>query len=205
MHENALTKKTAELFPKLRSFSKFYLVGGTALALQIGHRLSVDLDLFSAEELPHNLLSRLKRLFCDSKVVLTYGAPEQMNILIDNVMVTFFHYEYPVIDTLTKWRGIPISSVREIAAMKAFAIGKRLSYKDYVDWYFLLKEELVTLKEVIQYAKKKFGRDFNDRLFLGQLVYMEDIPLQKIYFLRDPVEKRSIEGFLKKAVRDFDL
>ena len=76
--------------------------------------------------------------------------------------------------------------------MKAFAVGKRLAYKDYVDWYFLLKEKYVELEDVIPFCQKKFGNDFNDRLFLGQLASLEDIPTQKIDFLRDAVDRISI-------------
>ena len=94
---------------------------------------------------------------------------------------------------------------------KKFAVGKRLAYKDYVDyvdyvdWYFLLNEKHVDLREVIASAKKKFEDDFNDRLFLGQLVSLEDIPTQKIDFLREEISRSTIAAFLKKTVRQFKL
>ncbi|HEX9721737.1 MAG TPA: nucleotidyl transferase AbiEii/AbiGii toxin family protein [Candidatus Paceibacterota bacterium] len=205
MHEEALTKQAATLFPLFSKFKGFYLVGGTALALQIGHRLSVDFDLFSSEKLPPNLLGQVKRVFSNSSIVVTYRAPEQLNLLIDNIQTTFFHYEYPVVNPFTEYKGVPLVSIQEIAAMKAFAVGKRLAYKDYIDWYFMLKEEYVTLQEVISLCTQKFGNDFNDRLFLGQLVFMEDIPTQKIDFLRDPVGREKIQAFLEVLVRHFEL
>ena len=64
MHDNALTTKAAQLFPQLGRFESFYLVGGTALALQIGHRLSIDFDLFSEKALPQNLLQRTNSRSC---------------------------------------------------------------------------------------------------------------------------------------------
>lgn len=175
------------------------------MALQIGHRLSVDFDLFSSEELPPNLLRQVKRVFSSSSVSVTYRVPEQLNLLIDNIQTTFFFYEYPVVDPFVEYRGVSLVSIREIAAMKAFAVGKRLSYKDYVDWYFMLKEGYVGLEEVISLCKKKFGNDFNDRLFLGQLVSLEDIPSQKIDFLRDAPDRATIEEFLKDTVRNLAL
>jgi len=205
MHEEALTKQAAVLFPSFSKFKGFYLVGGTALALQIGHRLSVDFDMFSSEELPPNLLRQVKRVFLKSSISVTYRVPEQLNLLIDNIQATFFYYEYPVVDSFVEYKGVSLVSTREIAAMKAFAVGKRLAYKDYVDWYFLLKEGYVKLDEVISLCEKKFGKEFNDRLFLGQLVFMEDVPTQKIDFLRDPVDRNEIQSFLENTVRNFKL
>ena len=158
MHEQALTKQATALFPYFSKFKGFYLVGGTALALQIGHRLSVDFDLFTFKELPSNLLSQVKRIFPHSSVAVTYRVPEQLNLLINNIKTTFFFYEYPVVDPFVEYQKVSLASIPEIAAMKAFAVGKRLSYKDYVDWYFLLKEGYVKLGEVIPFCQKKFGK-----------------------------------------------
>ncbi|OGY78636.1 MAG: hypothetical protein A3B74_04635 [Candidatus Kerfeldbacteria bacterium RIFCSPHIGHO2_02_FULL_42_14] len=205
MYDSALTKKASDLFPKFRRFKNFYLVGGTALALQIGHRLSVDFDFFTRESLPKNLLSRVKQIFTDSSFHVTYRSPEQLNVFINEVKITFFQYEYPIVQQLVKYKNIPMASTLEIAAMKAFAIGKRLSYKDYIDWYFLLKEKHVNLKQVIQLANKKFGGDFNDRLFLGQLVSMTEIPVQKIIFLKDKPSQKRVHNYLKKIVKDYQF
>ena len=159
MHEQAFTKHAATLFDNFVQFDKFYLVGGTSLALQIGHRLSVDFDWFTSEELPDNLLQKVKRVFSSCLISVTYRSPEQLNVLIAGIQTTFLQYPYPVVDALVSYRGLALASVREIAAMKALAVGKRLSYKDYVDWYFL----------------------------------------------RDPVERRTIQEFLETTVRNFKL
>lgn len=205
MHDEALTTKAFELFPCLAKFKKFYLVGGTALALHIGHRLSVDFDLFSSKPLWPHLLRQIKKIFITSKIEVTYKTPEQLNLIIDGVKCTFFFFEYPTINSFNFYRKVPILKVKELAAMKAFSIGKRLSYKDYVDWYFLLKEKHVRLTDVIKLARKKFGRDFNDRLFLGQLVSLEDVPTQKIDFLREEVDKKTIQKFLEQTVRQYKI
>jgi len=205
MHEEALTAKAKKLFPNFKRFKKFYLVGGTGLALQIGHRVSLDFDFFTKEELPRDLLQRVKRVFPAASIAVTYRAPEQLNVLIDNIKTTFFQFTYPVLNPFVKYQSIPIASIREIAAMKAFSVGMRLSYKDYIDWYFLLKEKHIVLDDVITFAKRKFGGDFNDRLFLGQLSSMKDIPTQKIDFLRDQVDHATIQEFLRAEVRKFML
>lgn len=205
MRDEVLTQSARALIPALGSFKDFYLVGGTALALQVGHRRSVDFDLFSEKPLPEGLLAKVKRTCTPGAVVVTYSSPEQLNVLINNVKATFLFFPYPVIDTLVLYQGLKLASVREIAAMKALAIGKRLSFKDYVGWYFMLKEKRVTLPDVIALAQKKFGGDFNDRLFLGQLVSLSDVPSQTIDFLRDAVDKTEIERFLESEVKTFAL
>lgn len=205
MHEEALTKRATALFPDFGRLKNFYLVGGTALALQIGHRLSIDFDFFSSDELPKNVLQKVKRLFPRSSISVTYRAPEQLNVLLDEIKTTFFYYPYPIINRLVEYRGVGMASIREIAAMKAHAIGKRLAYKDYVDWYFLLKESYVELHDVIELAKKKFGGEFNDRLFLGQLVSLTDVQSQKIDFLRGEVGRETIQKFLEAEVKRIEL
>lgn len=203
MRDKALTKAASSLFSALPRFSNFYLVGGTALALQIGHRLSVDLDLFSREELPANLLPKVKSIFRGYSIFVTYRSTDQLNLVVNNVKVTFFHFPYPVIKKYVMYRDMRMACVQEVAAMKAFSIGKRLVYKDYVDWYFLLKEKHVELKDVLKISQKKFGGDFNDRLFLGQLVSFEDISIQKIDFLDKEVDRKTVERFLEQSVRSF--
>ena len=202
MHDNALTTKAAQLFPQLGRFESFYLVGGTALALQIGHRLSIDFDLFSEKALPQNLLQKIKGAFPKSSLEVTYQSTDQINLLLDGVKTTFFHYPYPVREPLIRHQNVSIAPIPEIAAMKAFAIGKRLAYKDYVDWYFLLSKRHVTLPDVIRLAKSKFKDEFNDRLFLGQLASLADIPDQKIDFLGESVDRPTIEATLKKQIAE---
>lgn len=205
MHDEALTSKAFELFPRIAKFKNFYLVGGTALALHIGHRLSVDFDLFSLKPLPAQLFRQIKKIFIKSKIEITYKTPEQLNLIIDGIKYTFFYFEYPVINSFDFYKKVPILKIKELAAMKAFSIGKRLSYKDYVDWYFLLKENHVRLENVVRLAKKKFGGDFNDRLFLSQLVSLEDVPTQKIDFLRGEIDRKTIQKFLEQVVRKYKI
>lgn len=205
MYDDALTSKAAAAFPRLMHFENFYLVGGTALALYMGHRISVDFDLFSKGALPASLLRKVKKVFAGSKIAITYQTPEQLNLIINGIKYTFFYFEYPTVDRFIHYKNVPLLSLRELAAMKAFSIGKRLSYKDYVDWYFLLKEKYVRLPDVIRLAKKKFGGDFNDRLFLGQLVSLDDVPTQKIDFLRGEVDREIIKAFLERVARNYKI
>lgn len=201
MHDDVLTPKARELFPLLSKFKEFYLVGGTALALQLGHRVSVDFDLFTEKPLPPSLLQKIKRTFGTYQYLVTYRTSQQINLTIAGVKCTFFSFPYPVIDLFVMYHGVPLTSIREIAAMKALAVGHRLAYKDYVDWYFLLARRAVTLDSVIELAKKKFDGDFSDRLFLGQLASFDDVKTQTIDFLGKKVPRGRIEAAIAKAVK----
>lgn len=205
MYQEALTERGRVLFPRLSRFESFYLVGGTALALQISHRRSVDFDLFTEKELPDRLLQKVKRVFNDAMVIVTYNVPGQLNITIDGIKATFFEYPYAVTEPLVTYESVPMLSVREIAASKAFSIGKRLSYKDYVDWYFLLSGNYVQLEDVVRLANRKYGNDFNDRLFLGQMASLGDVNEQPIDFLTTPVDRKTVDTYLKDAIRSFKL
>lgn len=205
MHETALTKEGKLLFPEFAKFGEFYLVGGTGLALQIGHRLSVDFDFFSKKELSANILQNVKRIFPNASLSVTYRSADQLNVLINDIKTTFLYYPYPVIETCGTYQNVQIATIREIAAMKAFSLGRRLSYKDYVDWYFLLKERHITIDAAISLAQKKYGNEFNDRLFVSQLLSIDDVKEQKIDFLRDEANLAIIKKFLKKTVKEFAL
>lgn len=93
-------------------------------------------------------------------------------------------------------------SIKEIAATKAYTIGRRGSYKDYVDLYFVLKDQHASLKEIIEIAEKKYGADFNGRLFLEQLVYLEDIQDTEILFLKEHVTKNQIGEFFVQKIQE---
>lgn len=203
MHPETLTEEARVLVPGLAEFKQFYLVGGTSLALQIGHRISIDFDMFSQEPLDDRLESIVMRKFRFLNPKVTYRKPFQLNLTINDVKVTFFHYEFPVIEPMLVFEKIPMISITENAAMKAFAMGQRLSYKDYVDWYFMLKHGHITLDGVIKLAEQKFNNEFNDRLFLSQLVSIADVRDQKIDFLGNGIDRPTIQKFLAGSVQDF--
>jgi hypothetical protein len=187
MHKEVLTKEGARLFSALAAFGAFYLAGGTALALQIGHRVSVDFDFFSAEPVPRSLLNTVKRVFDGSAVQVLINNPEELTLLVDGVKVTFLSYPFPVLSSLVPLGPVQALSVSEIGATKAYTIGRRGTYKDYVDLYFILKDKHATLEELVHLADEKYGTGFNSRLFLEQLLFMDDLGDYKIDFLLKPV------------------
>ncbi len=201
MHHEALTEHSKLLFPGLRQFPEFYLAGGTALALQIGHRVSVDFDLFSESPIRKNLLSKVKRVYADAPVHTSVNNPDELTVFIEETKITFLHYPFPTLAVPDAHEGIRILGVLEIAATKAYTIGRRGSYKDYIDLYFILAEHHASLEDIIELAQKKYGGEFNDRLFLEQLVYLDDIEDTAITLLRGgEITVPMLEKFFSEEV-----
>lgn len=205
MHQEAITLKAKKVFDKFRYFPDFYLAGGTGLALQLGHRISVDFDFFWKENIPKELLSKIKKIFKDYKIEIIANHPEQLTITIEEVNISFIKYPFPVISKFINYKGIKILSVLEIIAMKAYALGRRATLKDYVDLYFVIKEKIATLKDILRLAKKKYGKEFDPRLFLEQLIYLKDVEEIEIQFLRRKIDKLEIEKFFENEIKKIKI
>jgi len=202
---DALTKEGEKIFEKLYSFTGFYLAGGTALALQISHRISVDFDLFSPEAIPKDLLSRVEKIFTGSRVQVSVNNSDELTVFVDGIKVTFLRYPFKVYKDFAEDHGLKILTPKTIALTKSYSIGRRGSYKDYVDLYFLLEGDYISLEDIIQDCPKIFDAGFSDRLFLEQLVYMKDISEIEINFLRKKITKDELEKFFVKKVKDFKV
>ena len=200
-----------------RLASAYYLAGGTALALQLGHRTSVDLDWFSRqpdERIPVRAIAHeLEHLFGRGRIQPIQRQIDQATWLICNVRFTVLAYPFPLLDSLVPGKqvhrdleGVWLASPREIAWMKAYALGRRASFRDYVDLYFLLSRGVISLKEIVDGASRKFvlqGRSlFNGRLFLEQLVYLgdlEDVDVT-LRLVGDPLSPDRIQAYLREEV-----
>lgn len=205
MKQDVLTDEGLKIFPQLIEFEGFYLAEGTALALQIGHRVSVDFDLFHSNEISSDLLKKVEKIFSNHQISVSVNSSDELTIWVSNVKLTFLYYPFELCYPLNKEQGLRVASVKEMAAMKAYTIGRRGSFKDYVDLYFLLKEEHITLEEMIDDAKKKYGEVFNSRLFLEQIIYTEDLEEGGIRFLKEKVSKDDMRSFFEKTVASFKV
>jgi hypothetical protein len=157
-----------QALPELR---EFYLVGGTALALQLGHRNSIDIDLFTKNDFtPESLLKFLEPAF---SIQPSFATKNTLLSIINSIKVDFICHAYPLVLPPITEEGITFLSLQDVAAMKLNAIsnsGKRL--KDFIDVYFLL--EHFSLYEMIEFYTIKFPR-FNPLIALKAINYFEDI------------------------------
>ena len=205
MHPEAISLKRQKIFQELKNFSQFYLAGGTALALHIGHRMSDDFDLFSEKDIPVDLLEKVEKIFKELIIDIIINHSEQLSLVIDQTKVDFVKYPFSLVSSLIKYEGVKIIKIPEIAAMKAYTIGRRATYKDYIDLYFILSEKHSSLPEIIKISKEKFKEHFDPRLFLEQLVYLEDIQEEPIQFLKKKVGKKELEDFFQKEIKKIKL
>lgn len=205
MHLEAIKLEQRKIFSKLKNFPDFYLVGGTALALQIGHRISIDFDLFSKDDIPTVLLDKVERIFKEFKVKIVVNHSEQLSVKVGRTKIDFVTYHFPLILKPTEFKNIKILPILEIAAMKAYALNHRGTLKDYVDLYFVLKDKYVGIKEIKNIAEKKYRDEFNFRLFLEQLVYLDDVKREKIEFLKEKATRKEMKNFFEEEIKKLKL
>ncbi len=174
LFKETIGKRTLELLRSLQQTEMckdFHLAGGTALALQIGHRTSLDLDFFSQNDFSNQeLLEYLEQVYAFN---LNYSAPNTLKGSIDKVMVDFIAHKYPLAGNILDMEGIRMYSIKDIAAMKLNAIaGNGTRVKDFIDMYFVLKT--YTISDILDYYAAKYsGRNVFHAL--KSLVYFDDI------------------------------
>lgn len=202
MRKEILTKEQENFLPLLQKFSRtFGMVGGTAIALYLGHRRSIDFDLFSLREFDTYSIRKKISKFHTIGTVVTDRAG-YYTILIKGVRFTFFHYPYHITFSKNFDDYIKMPSLLTLAAMKAHALGRRAKWKDYVDLYFIIKN-YYSLGAIVKKAKHIFGNEFNEKLLRTQLAYFQDIDYRE--------EVEYLEGFktsdtiIKKALTKFSI
>ncbi len=165
------TLRAIQLISGFPEIKQAYLAGGTALALQIGHRISQDLDFFTQEEFNETQLSTklatLREFVQDGTTKWTVWGK------VGETKLSIFYYKYPLLGKTVQFEEIQLASLADIAAMKIHAIEDRGTKRDFVDTYFLAKK--YTLDEMLGFYQKKYGI-LEDHLYaiLRSLDYFED-------------------------------
>lgn len=201
LHAHILTDEQRELLPLLKLFRKnYYLVGGTAIALQIGHRRSIDFDLFTSKKISRIDVKKKLSAHCKYPKQFIYEDSEQLHLKINSVKFTFFRFPYSVPANVDLNNFIKMPSLLDLAAMKAFAFGERAKWKDYVDMYFLLKNNF-SIDEISKRTEELFNINqnvvFSKKLFKQQLVFFKDINYEEsVEYISAPVPEQEIKTFL---------
>jgi hypothetical protein len=206
LHLDSLDINRQKVFKELKVFRPDgVLAGGTAIALQIGHRKSYDFDIFTDSALTPRLWNKVKKVF-GKGVVRTMFTKKQLNFVTpDNISITFFHDEVKPLYPEIQSGYIDLADLRDLASNKAFTIGHRGKWRDYVDLYFLLKLEFITLDQIINDCSQRTkGETFPAKLFLEQLVYFEDLSVDDIYFIGSTIEPQEIKRFLSLCVNKYN-
>ena len=202
MHEEILTKEQHDLLPLVGKFrERFGLVGGTAIALHIGHRESIDFDMFSPEEFQNGSVRDVFRR-AGKEITVLRALTGQFTFVVDGVYMTFFHFPYPITYSESFGKATRMPTLLTLAAMKAFALGQRSKWKDYVDLYFILRD-FHSLEEVARQAETLFGSEFNAKLFRQQLSFFDDVSYKEEITFKPGFEVPGAE--IKKALTEYSL
>jgi len=202
MHTEIFSTAQIELLPYILGFQRsFYMVGGTAIALHLGHRRSIDFDLFTISQLNKTRIkSKLSKI--PFSQVPIFEDFDQLHLLINNVKITFFNYPWSVLHRVKVDSFITIPSLLSLAAMKAFALGRRAKWKDYIDLYFILRDHY-SIDEIGLEAEKIFNHQFSSKLFRQQLAFHKDIDYSEpVEYLVQPIPDDQIKSFLIDKATD---
>ena len=199
MHKEILTENQLKLLSLLKDFSNDYiLVGGTAIALYLGHRYSIDFDLFTSKVIKRKSIKNYLIKNGHSLNQLIKEEADQIHFMVNDVKITFFQYPFSINETVDFESIIKIPTLINLAV----ALGGRGKWKDYVDIYFLLKDHF-SLDDIIKRAEGLFGNVFNDKLFREQLTYFEDINYdEEVIYLNTPIDNDVIKKFLIDAATE---
>jgi hypothetical protein len=202
MHIQIFNQNQTALLPLVKQFKKeFYLVGGTAIALHIGHRRSIDFDLFKYSPIkPKSIIQTISSF--GSEYVITRRVTEQLNVTINHVKFTFYQYPFKINATEKFEDILRLPNLLDLAALKAYAMGRRSKWKDYVDIYFILKDHF-SIQQISERTSELFGQLFSEKLFRAQLSYFDDIDYtEPVEFLVQPVPDDEIKNFLIDKATD---
>jgi len=206
MFYNILDQKRLDLLPFFKNFKKdFYLGGGTALALQIGHRDSVDFDFFKEGEIEaQKLFNDLEEFFDKRHLLKVQEERNTLGLIVDDsIRLSFFGYKYKLIKELIDEENLNLASVEDIGCMKLSAITGRASNKDYIDLYYILQNN--RLADLLEKAAEKFP-DLDRNLILKSLVYFEDVNLEPIMFKNNNhVDFEEVKKFLEEKVKELPI
>lgn len=198
LHLETISPDTLTLLKKIQSLDEFNntrLVGGTALALQLGHRKSIDLDFFGNFE---TSLEELTTILSEFSTVTPVSSSRMTRFLVvDGVKVDIVSYPYGWIDNPVSAEGVVLAGIKDIAAMKLSAITNRETKKDFIDYYFLLKR--YSLKELIELYRQKYS---DAQLFtsIKSLSYFDDAESDPMPDMIVPVDWDEVKSTIRNEV-----
>lgn len=203
MHWEILDPTRKKLLPKLAFIKShgFYLAGGTALALQLGHRTSVDFDFYSHEKFDAMRLE--KDLVQNMSLKITQRSEGTLIGQLSRIDLSFFHYPYLLLAPLVETDFLNLSAIPDIAAMKLIAVSQRGVRRDFLDLYMIAKEH--GLEKIFQWAKKKFSQ-FDPYVCVKALTYFEEADQDESgrgMELKEPVPWTKIKDFFEQQAKSF--
>ncbi len=207
MHTECLSASALAVLKRFKDIAaerEFVLAGGTAAALRLGHRRSVDFDFFTRKSFSNaKVFQAIIRL--DVQVDTLQDEPGTLTITVDKVKISIFHYPYQFMEKLHVVFGISVAGLIDIASMKILAINQRGAKRDFVDLYFILQQ--IPFLRVAENMLARFGAERINPVVIGKaLVYFADAdPDPEPEYLGKKKDWRSIKRFFTDHVQQFVL
>jgi len=200
MFRDILTEEQTKLLELLEYFAdRFYLAGGTAIALQLGHRRSLDFDLFTQG-------TSVKQTAIQSKINTTkftiqrvlFKSEEQIHFIINGIKITFLAFPFQIEKKVRVAGKLFMPDLLDLSALKAYALGGRGKWKDYVDLFFIFKEKY-TMEQIEKRGEEIFGNNFSRKLFREQLTYFDDIDYTEVLeYTGQKINDEEIKDYLRE-------
>ena len=190
---------TAGRLTGLEALRDFYLAGGTALALHLGHRRSVDLDFFSADPFSQDLLVATLQALPEFSLVAK--STQTLHLNVSGTKVSFIGYSYPLLFPLELFRGLAVADVRDIACMKLSALASRGSRRDFIDLY--VAAQRYGLPRLLEFFQRKFAEANYSVIHVQKsLVYFVDAEKEPMPAMLLPLSWEEVKAFFLREVRN---
>jgi hypothetical protein len=199
VRSEVLPEPTKKLLGKIRKEdlpAKSYLGGGTAIALHIGHRQSIDLDWFTPKEFDE----KIWQMRWETKWNFNMQGRDWQTLVgeIAGVKTSLFYYKYPLIGDLTLYNGLQIASLKDLAAMKLDAVTSRGTKRDFIDLYFLTKEYGPDL--MLDFYDQKYGNlEERELLIRKALVYFKEADGDEMPNMLIPLAWKKVKSFFLRT------
>lgn len=193
------TKANLEILIKEAMLKNFYLAGGTGAALQLKHRVSLDLDFFTNKDIDTKTL--IQKIKTQGKYSIERETENTLIGIFNGTRVSFLKYDYPLLFDLKQIRGIKIADLRDIGCMKIDAVSSRGMKRDFVDLFFICREA-ISLKNLLSLFKKKYNSvNYNMLHILKSLAYFEDAENNPMPKMIVPTSWQEVKSFLKEEIK----
>jgi len=180
----------------------FYLGGGTALALHLGHRKSIDLDWFTSERIDDPL--RLVARVLDSDIAIEEARTDKGTVhgKVDGVRLSLFEYRYPLLGPITRLEGsgVPIAALEDLAAMKLSAIAQRGTRRDFMDVHALALE-FRPLTRMLDLYRRKFDIEDITHVVYG-LSYFDDADAERPPTMLRDTDWEAVKADFRRWIRE---
>jgi len=183
-------------------FVNYFLVGGTALSLQLGHRISDDIDLFTRQDIKKDeILDFLNKKY-NGKYQIINIQNIILQVIVNGIKVDMVKYDYELIENIKTDNGIKYLGIKDIAAMKLMAVANRGDQaKDFIDIYYLLNE--ISLRNMFEYYKQKYKQ--NDISPIKRsLIYFDDVTENNWHSVKLLQDKLSIKKIKQKITNEMN-